>query len=328
VITREQVSSVIDHTVYDQEGKKIGQAGHVFLDDATGEPEWATVRTGMFGNHESFVPIHEARLVEDRVEVPCTRSQVKDAPHVDVDSGGHLSEHEERELYRHYGVDWNTGRHRKGMATGDMSSTAAGAGTGAGAGAGAGGMAGAASSQSRERDRPADERGPEDDMSHGKGLMSDDRMRRGTPDDAMTRSEEQLRIHTEREEAGHARLRKYVVTEDVQQTVPVRHDEVRLEREPITDANREQALRGPDFREDEHEITLHREHAVAETEAVPVERVRMVQEEHVEQETVRGRVRKERIDAEIPEEADSKTRHGDLTADMRAHPRRNRNDRT
>ncbi|MEU2350820.1 DUF2382 domain-containing protein, partial [Modestobacter sp. NPDC013298] len=31
-----------------------------------------------------------------------------------------------------------------------------------------------------------------------------------------------------------ARLRKYVVTEDVTTTVPVSHEEVRIEREPIT----------------------------------------------------------------------------------------------
>lgn len=304
MITREQVPSVLDHQVYDQEGKKIGQAGHVFLDDATGEPEWASVRTGMFGNHESFVPIHDARLTEDRVEVPCTKAQVKDAPHVDVDSGGHLSEREERELYRHYGVDWDAGRSRRGMEQRDMSGGAAGM-----AGAGAAGAA-AATGPGRER-----------------GHMPDDRMERGTSDDAMTRSEEQMRVHTERESSGRARLRKYVVTEEVQQTVPVRHDEVRVEREPITDANREQAMRGEAFREDEHEVPLHREHAVADTEAVPVERVRMVPEEHVEQETVRGQVRKERIDADIPEDARDKSRDRDMPDDPRGR-HRGRNDRS
>jgi stress response protein YsnF len=303
VITREQVPSVLDHTVYDQEGKKIGQAGHVFLDDTTGEPEWASVRTGMFGNHESFVPIHDARLVEDHVEVPCTKAQVKDAPHVDVDSGGHLSEREERELYRHYGVDWDAGRRRQGMAQGDVS----------GGTAGAAGMAGTAAASGPGRER---------------GRMPDDRMERGTPDDAMTRTEERMRVHTEREDAGRARLRKYVVTEEVQQTVPLRHDEVRVEREPITDANREQAMRGEAFREDEHEVALHRERAVADTEAVPVERVRMVPEEHIEQETVRGQVRKERIDADIPEDArDTSAADRDMDDGTRGRHRRGRDDR-
>jgi stress response protein YsnF len=57
-------------------------------------------------------------------------------------------------------------------------------------------------------------------------------------DDAMTRSEERLTVDTEREHVGTARLRKHVVTEEVQMTVPVRSEEVRLEREPITDDNR------------------------------------------------------------------------------------------
>ena len=63
-------------------------------------------------------------------------------------------------------------------------------------------------------------------------------------DDAMTRSEEQLRVGTETVEAGRARLHKYVVTENISTTVPVSHEEVRLEREPITDAHRGQATSG------------------------------------------------------------------------------------
>ena len=66
-------------------------------------------------------------------------------------------------------------------------------------------------------------------------------------DNAMTRSEEQMRVGTESVETGQARLRKYIVTEQVTQTVPVSHEEVRVEREPITEANRDAALDGPDL---------------------------------------------------------------------------------
>jgi uncharacterized protein (TIGR02271 family) len=128
--------------------------------------------------------------------------------------------------------------------------------------------------------------------------------RRDTDDDAMTRSEERMHVGVERREAGRARLRKYVVTEEVQQTVPVRHEEVRVEREPITDANRDAAMSGPDIGEAEHEVVLHEERPVTETEAVPVERVRLTTEEHTEQETVHGTVRKERIAAEAEETDD------------------------
>jgi uncharacterized protein (TIGR02271 family) len=78
----------------------------------------------------------------------------------------------------------------------------------------------------------------------------------------MTRWEERLRVGTEQAEAGRVRLRKYVVTENVTQTVPVSHEEVRLEREPITDASRGQAMTGADITEEEHEVTLHAERPV------------------------------------------------------------------
>lgn len=106
-ITREQIPTVLDHPVYDADGNKIGEAKHVFLDDATGQPELVSVKTGLFGTSESFVPIHAARIVTDHLEVHYAKDEVKDAPNVDVDAGGHLSEDEEHRLYEHYGIDWD-----------------------------------------------------------------------------------------------------------------------------------------------------------------------------------------------------------------------------
>jgi uncharacterized protein (TIGR02271 family) len=121
-------------------------------------------------------------------------------------------------------------------------------------------------------------------------------------DDAMTRSEERLRVDTEQREAGRARLRKYVVTETEQVDVPVTREEVRLEREPITDANRGAALDGPDISEEEHVVTLHEERPVVDTEAVPVERVRLSKEQVTDSETVSGEVRKEKIETDLDAE--------------------------
>jgi uncharacterized protein (TIGR02271 family) len=100
-------------------------------------------------------------------------------------------------------------------------------------------------------------------------------------------------------EAGRARLRKYVVTENVTQTVPVSREEVRLEREPITDANRDRAMAGPAISEEEHEVVLREERPVVEKEAVPVERVRLDTETVTDQVTVDEEVRKEQIDTDI-----------------------------
>ena len=115
-------------------------------------------------------------------------------------------------------------------------------------------------------------------------------------DDAMTRSEERLHVGTEQADAGRARLRKYVVTENVTQTVPVSHEEVRLEREPVTDANRGAAVSGSDISEDEHEVTLRAERPVVNKETVPVERVRLGTETVTEDHEVSETLRKEQID--------------------------------
>ena len=115
-------------------------------------------------------------------------------------------------------------------------------------------------------------------------------------DDAMTRSEERLQVGTQNVETGRAKLRKYVVTENVTQTVPVSHEEVRVVREPITEANRGSALDGPAISEEEHEVTLHAEQPVVAKETVPVERVALGTETVTDQQTVSEQVRKEQID--------------------------------
>jgi uncharacterized protein (TIGR02271 family) len=117
-----------------------------------------------------------------------------------------------------------------------------------------------------------------------------------TTDDAMTRSEERLRVGTEQVRAGRARLRKHVVTENVTQTVPVSHEEVRVEREPITNASRGDAMSGPDISEEEHEVTLNAERPVVNKETVPVERVRLGTETVTENQEVSETLRKEQID--------------------------------
>ncbi|MFD1210663.1 DUF2382 domain-containing protein [Arthrobacter sp. GCM10027362] len=246
--------------VIDPDGRKIGTLGELYLDDATEEPNWATVRTGLFGMSETFVPLDAATLDGDDIRVPYTKDQVKDAPRVEPD--GHLDEDEEDRLYRHYGL------------------------------AGAAGYAGTA-----DYGEAAGYAGTEGYEETTGTYAGTNRTGTGT-DDAMTRSEEQLRVGKETRETGRARLRKYVVTENVTRTVPVQREEVRVEREPITDANRDAALSGPDLSEEEHEVVLHEERPVVEKETVPVERVRLDTDTVTDRETVSEEVRQERIEAE------------------------------
>jgi uncharacterized protein (TIGR02271 family) len=254
MIGTDTLSRVIGQDVYDESGEKIGSASEVYLDDETGQPEWVTVRTGMFGTKESFVPIRNANLTDDGVRVPVSKGQVKDAPTIDAD--GHLTPQEEQELYRYYGMGAGT--------TGTTTQTAG------------------------FDERPAvgrDTSGP-------------------TTDNAMTLSEERLNVGTRSEEVGRARLRKYVVTENVTETVPVSREEVRIEREPITDANIGNAMDGPAISEEEHEVTLHAERPVVDKEAVPVERVRLDKTTVTDQETVTEGVRKEQLDVDGTADSD------------------------
>jgi len=112
----------------------------------------------------------------------------------------------------------------------------------------------------------------------------------------MTRSEERLRAGTEKVTTGKARLRKYVETEQQQVSVPVTKEKVRLETEPITDANVGDATSGPELSEQEHEVTLTEERPVVQKETVPVERVRLTKDVEQTEETVTADVAKERIE--------------------------------
>ncbi|MER7984637.1 PRC-barrel domain-containing protein [Streptomyces noursei] len=88
--------------VVDVEGAKVGLVQQVYRDDATNEPEWITVRTGLFGIKETFVPLAGARRTGDELHVPHTKSTIKQAPRIDAE--GHLDPSEEERLYRHYGL--------------------------------------------------------------------------------------------------------------------------------------------------------------------------------------------------------------------------------
>jgi stress response protein YsnF len=117
-------------------------------------------------------------------------------------------------------------------------------------------------------------------------------------EEPVTVSEERLRVGTERQEVGKARLHKYVVTEPVQTTVPVSYEEVRVVHEPIQDRDRPTSA---DIGEAEREVVLHAERPVTTKETVPVERVRLDVEAVSDQETVGSEVRKERVEADVPE---------------------------
>lgn len=94
--------SLIGRKAFDLNGSKLGTVDEVYLDDATGIPEWAAIRTGLF-SRDAFVPLEPSELVEGTLHVPFERSLIKDAP--DFGVGRHLSPQQEVQLYHHYGID-------------------------------------------------------------------------------------------------------------------------------------------------------------------------------------------------------------------------------
>jgi uncharacterized protein (TIGR02271 family) len=244
-MSTESVAQLRGADVIDNSGDKVGTVEEIYLDQESGQPEWALVKTGMFGGRSTFVPLNGAKPEDGTLRVQYEKDQIKDAPKIDADQ--QLSQSEERELYQHYGMGYSEPESQNGAPEGEPVGE--------------------------------DVSGPE-------------------TDGAMTRSEEELRVGKSQQERGRVRLKKYVVTDEVQQTVPVQREEVRVEREPITDANVDSATDGPAISDEEHEVTLHEEVPVAEKVAVPKERVRLDKETVTDEETVSGEVRQERIDVD------------------------------
>ncbi|MFL5880190.1 MAG: PRC-barrel domain-containing protein, partial [Actinomycetota bacterium] len=94
-------------TMVDRDGNRIGPIDAIYLEDQTGEPEWALVNTGLFGTKSSFVPLAQATQTGEEVRIPYDKQLVKDAPNINPDA--HLSEQEEQELWRHYGLEYGAG---------------------------------------------------------------------------------------------------------------------------------------------------------------------------------------------------------------------------
>jgi uncharacterized protein (TIGR02271 family) len=254
MIGQNMINRLYDCQVVDPRGEKIGSVKQVWLDGQTGEPVWASVHTGLFGMKESFVPLQRAELRDDQVQVPVAKEQVKEAPRIDAD-GERMSETDQDALYQHYGVAGPGQRRRQQNMSGQ------------------GGQTG---------------RGPADTTGRGRSAAG---RRNGDTDATMSRSEERLKVGTEQVETGRVRLVKHVVTEQQQVTVPVSHEEVRLEREPVTDGRRGQQLA-----DDEQEIRLHADRPVVDKEAVEVERLRLGKDTVTEQETFSDEVRREQVD--------------------------------
>ncbi|SDM85032.1 conserved domain-containing protein [Geodermatophilus siccatus] len=311
MLSERELSAAIGSAAYGPDGEKIGTVEHFFTDDRTGAPTWVAISTGLFGTRHSVVPATEATFTGGAVRLPVTKEAVRTAPSV---SDQHLDPEAEALLRQHYGLD--AGTSPAGTTTaGDAAGTTTAGGTAGTTTAGpapAGTTTAPAGDDSTTRDLS---RVPVDPGAGGprQDTVGTDRAAAGdatvpvaavpTPparDGAMTRSEEQLRVATERYAAKRVRVVKYVVTEEVQVTVPIRREEIRIEEVPLDDgapatAGALDAVGTGGLPET---IVLHTERPVIGTEVVPVERVRLRTEWVQEQQQVRDQVRRERVDVD------------------------------
>ena len=277
MLSEREVSAAVGGTAYGVDGDKLGTVEAFFADDRTGTPTWVAVSTGLFGTRHSVVPVTDATFTDGALHLPVTADAVKSAPPM---AGEHLDPADEEVLRRHYGLGGPQPVAARPEDTAPLGDTAPP-------------TVEIASPVAAPPETPA----PAQSSATGGG---------------MTRSEEQLRVGTERVAATRMRLVKYVITEDVQITVPIRREEIRVEEVPfdeVDDGIGESLVPGADVY-DAHsaepaaagtpggfpeEIVLHTERPVVTVEVVPVERVRLRTELVEGQETVTGQVQREQI---------------------------------
>lgn len=265
-----RIEDLANATAYDVNGDKVGSVQDVYVNDTSGQPDFISVNHGLFGTGTSIVPLRGHSLRDGDLHLAFPKDRIEDAP--DLDDNGHLTTNDQDALYRHYALTetqdvttYETGAPADGVAG------AAGAAGAAGVGAAAAGL--------------------------GAGAADADCPAAGAADsDELIRSEEQLNVSTDRVETGEVHLRKYVVTETETVEVPVEREEVRIVREPITDADR--AAHTSAIGEAEASVTLHEDQVTVTKESVPVEKVSLETETVRDTETVSEEVRKERFETD------------------------------
>jgi len=300
------VEKLQNATVYGSDGDKIGSVGQVYLDDQTNQPTFVTVKTGLFGMKETFVPVSKATSSQDGLQVPFDKAFIKDAPNIDAD--GSLTPEEERRIYDYYSLDYPQGGRHAGDAfdstrdagTGvrqdsdaDVGRTAA-SGTAAGGVGGLGVQRGAADGTAADLDRDVDRGGADRDggISTTGGV--------GTDRESVVVRDEQLNVGTETRESGRVRLRKHSYTDTETVEVPVSREEVVVEREPI-DPNAPEALRNDG--DEEVVVTTHEEVPVVDKTAT-AEKVTVDKNRVQDTERVSGTVQREDVEVEGEGDAD------------------------
>jgi uncharacterized protein (TIGR02271 family) len=255
------------YTVQDPNGEKIGKVDDLFLDESD-QPEYVGVKMGFLGTKSTLIPFSIATVRDDQgvIEVSQPKSTVKDGPAFDDDR--EITPEFEREVYGYYGLQQTGSTEERGSYSGEVGP----------------GM--------REGDTESGEfvGHSEDDegvnQSEGSDLDDRDELR-------VQRTEEELAAGTREVEAGSMRVRKRVRTDREQIEVPTRHEEVSVERVPVSGDASE-----AEIGEDEVVVPVTEEEVVVSKRPVAKEEVRIRKDVVEDTEVVEEDVRREEVDVE------------------------------
>lgn len=277
---RNALDQLQNSTVFATDGDKIGSVGQVYLDDVTNEPTFVTVKTGLFGARETFVPLQQAQTTADGITVPFEKSFVKDAPNVDAD--GSLTPEEEQRIYEYYSMEYSAADYDGDVRRDDVRTDAGAAGV-----AGTAGVAGVAD----RRDEAVVDGDRHDVTDPDRRDVADHDRRDVTDADSVVVKDEHLNVGTERRASGRVRLRKqaYTTTETVE--VPVTREEVVVERESVDPNSAEARTAG---RDGDVEVTTYEETPVV-NKTVDAEKVSLGKRQVQDTETVTEEVRHEDV---------------------------------
>jgi uncharacterized protein (TIGR02271 family) len=273
------------YEVYDQSGSKIGKVDDLFVDESD-QPEYVGVKTGFLGTSSTLIPWEAVSSTDDEgraITVATDKETAKNGPTFDDDR--EITPEFESEVYSHYGLSRSSGSESSGS-YGSYYSDDTDAGT-VGPGMSMG------DTESGEfREHALTDEGI--NQSRGDDLEDEDELR-------VQRTEEELRAGTREREAGSVSVRKRVRTDRERLEVPTRHEEVSVERVPVSEGTASEAQIG----EDEVRVPVTEEEVVVEKRPVAKEEVRIRKDVVEDTEVVEEDVRREEIDVD-----DQSTRRG------------------
>lgn len=261
--TGKTATQLYDYDVIDSQGNKIGAVDGVWIDDATDQPEFVSVKTGWLFGKNHVMPIQQAQFDETgrTIQMPYDSDRIKGGPSFSTDA--ELSPDDEDQIYEYYGLQRSTAESPSGYAAGGTDTAGTyGAGT--------------------------------DTTSYGTGAGTTETLDAGQEEARVSVSEEELQVGKREVETGRVRVRKVVRTEQQEVPVTLRREEVEIERVPASGAE----VPSDAFQEREIEVPLTREEPVVGKEAHVTGEVRVGKDVETEQRTVGGAVRREEVEVD------------------------------